>query len=187
MTNPFQKRRKFQPKKHSRVRGREILYGEAKTARRRELFERSGGKCEADSETLGFTDYWKGAATSTVARCNAPITWETMEWSHNRHGSNKDDSLANGIASCRDCHRAKHASQGIPRRPGKIMNLKKAKEYWEGKICFCDGPKKSQETFCPECSAKVSKQTLYTLQNADDPEIYRQTLAEAENEILLYV
>lgn len=66
------------------------------------------------------------------------------------------------------------------------MKIKDAKEYWSGKVCFCDGPKKSAESFCPECTPKLSEQTLYTLQHADNPDDYRLSLAQAEIEILQY-
>src|SRR4029077_8526325 len=121
-------------------------------------------------------------------RCNAPITWETMEWSHNAHGARKSDSLEDGIASCKDCHRRRHASQGVPRRPGKIMKIIDARAYWENTHCFCEKEsKKPRESFGPECRAKLSKQILYDLENSDDPDTYRQTLALAELEIISHV
>lgn len=180
MSNPFARK---PPNKKSgkerRVRDREKLYGEAKTQRRREIFERSKGFCEALRP-------WE-FEPMIMARCAAPITLETMEWSHKRHGSAKDDSLDGGIASCKDCHRAQHNWSGPPmkRRPGKIMKISDAREYWAGKICFCDGPKSERESFCPVCNLKLSKQTLFDLENADDPDTYREALARGENEVLL--
>jgi hypothetical protein len=39
---------------------------------------------------------------------------------------------------------------------------------------------------CAECRFKLSAQICHTLENTDDPEIYRETLAAAELEILMY-
>lgn len=66
------------------------------------------------------------------------------------------------------------------------MKIKDAKAYWEGEVCFCDGAKRKQESFCPECRVKLQPQTLYDLENSDDPDAYRMTLAQAENEVLMY-
>lgn len=100
---PIRKRRS----KPRRVLGREKLYGKAKEARRREIFERSGGFCEQG--------WQKPNGLVMVAwRCNRPITWESMEWSHDRHGANKDDSLEGGIASCKECHQRRHNPKACP-------------------------------------------------------------------------
>lgn len=64
------------------------------------------------------------------------------------------------------------------------MRLVHAKAYWEGKTCFCDAPKKERESFCPECSLKLSPQIALDLKNADDPDTYRQALAQGEIEII---
>lgn len=100
--------------KQRRVMGREKLYNEAKTARRREIFERSRGRCEAirPSEAYGNV-----LGIVVMVRCFAPITWETMEWSHKRHAANKDDSLEGGIASCRECHERQHNPKPCPPKP----------------------------------------------------------------------
>lgn len=179
MLNPFRKPRIKTKREKSRRTVEERLTGQAKTDRRREIFERSGGKCEAEI---------KGASL-LFNRCNAPITWETMEWSHKAHGARKSDSMAGGIASCKDCHRVGvHNPKPCPRRAGKVMSRKSAREYWAGEVCSgcMDGAKKSGESFCPTCREKISPQTLHTLENTDDPEVYRETHAQAEIEILQY-
>lgn len=99
--------------KQRRVMGREKLYNEAKTARRREIFERSKGYCEAEKSIVAY-DFWGNAGVVQTYRCYKPITWETMEWSHKRHAANKDDSLEGGIASCRECHEKQHNAGGKP-------------------------------------------------------------------------
>lgn len=82
--------------------------------------------------------------------------------------------------------RSKPRPRLYPRRPGKIMKIKDAQEYWNGKLCFCDQPKKERESFCASCTVKLSPQVAYDLENADDPDTYRETLALAENEILMW-
>lgn len=68
------------------------------------------------------------------------------------------------------------------------MSKKTAQEYWAGEVCSgcTDGAKKSGESFCPTCREKISPQTLHTLENTDDPDVYRETHAQAEIEILQY-
>jgi hypothetical protein len=93
--------------------GRQELHGADKTARRRELFERSDGRCEAKTMTTGIV--YQGI--EFYFRCNRPITWELMEWSHEKHGRGKrDDSMAGGIASCKPCHRAVHNPKSCPKK-----------------------------------------------------------------------
>lgn len=182
--NPFQpKYRAKKPKTDKEFKDGRIRLAD-KGELREKVFERSGGKCEEvipDSDIIAkrlwFPEQW---------RCNAPITLQSMELSHKRHGCHRDDTAASTIASCKECHRVKHASRGIPRRPGKPMKIKDAKAYWEGEVCFCDGNKRKQESFCPECRVKLQPQTLYDLENSDDPDAYRMTLAQAENEVLMY-
>jgi hypothetical protein len=84
--------------------GRVRLFGADKTALRKQLFRRSDGMCEEMLDVSFCNTILVGAM-----RCGLPITWEDFEWSHNRHGANKTDTLAGGIASCKACHRAKHA------------------------------------------------------------------------------
>lgn len=70
MNYPFSRKRP-NPKRDDprRVQGREKLYGKAKTERRREIFERSGGRCEAMSPVSQHANY-----PFAKLRCNAPIT-----------------------------------------------------------------------------------------------------------------
>jgi hypothetical protein len=194
MNYPFQKRKRPNPKRKEprRVAGRTRLKGEDMTELRRKVFARSGGKCEEIKVLTNFKD-WTAIEgqmcppQTIMGPCGAPITWDSMELSHNAHGSRRDDSEAGTIASCKSCHTAKHNAHGVPRRPGKIMKIKDAQAYWNGLICFCDSAKKPRESFCPECSLKLSPQTALDLKNADDPDDYRQALANAETEILLHV
>lgn len=154
--------------------GRERLHGKDKEQRRGEIFERSGGRCEV--------------IKADGKRCENPITWFSMHWSHDRHAANKDDSVNAGLASCQECHLVDRHNGGkpVPRKPGRTMNLTEAKEYWEGECCFCEQPKKARESFCPDCLLKVSPQIRHDLQNADDPDVYRDVLARAEIEILTW-
>jgi hypothetical protein len=154
-----------------RVIGRERLHGhEAKEARRREIFKRSGGRCEnilPDGE-----------------RCPNEITWTTMEWSHNRHAANKDDSKAGGIASCRPCHRDKHSGgKAVPKKPGRVMSRAEALKYWRGLVCFCSGSKKSESPFCDGCLAALSPQLRMDLQESTNRE-WLEAVANAELELM---
>lgn len=172
--NPFQpKYRAKKPKTDKSFKDGRIRLADKGDLRER-VFERSGGFCE---------EIVNGVRSG---RCWRAITIQSMELSHKRHGCHRDDTAASTIASCKECHRVKHASRGIPRRPGKPMKIKDAKAYWEGEVCFCDGVKRKQESFCPECRVKLHPQTLYDLENSDDLDAYRTTLAQAENEVLMY-
>jgi hypothetical protein len=108
---PVRKRRE----KPRRVLGREKLYGKAKEARRRAIFERSAGFCE-EMVPSGPEHYW--LAPGEKVRCFTPIRWESFHWSHMRHAANKDDSMDGGIASCEKCHINRHNAGGKP-CPGK--------------------------------------------------------------------
>jgi hypothetical protein len=115
--------------KKRRVLDREKLYGKAKEARRREIFERSGGRCEQTFRTHETEVISAVMGYAVVTRCNRHITWEKydpdsnpngMEWSHNRHAANKCDCLACGIASCHECHQRRHNPKSCPsKRPTK--------------------------------------------------------------------
>ena len=178
--NPFARKRP-NPKRDKPRRvgnGRTRLRGEAMTDLRRQAFERSGGKCE-----FGIP-----GASLLFNRCNRPITWKSMELSHDRHGPNKSDTLATVKAVCHECHQiGTHNPKSCKRRAGKPMSKKNAEAYWNSTACFCEKEsKRSKESFGPECRAKVSAVTLHTLENTDDPDVYRETLAQAEIEILKY-
>lgn len=100
---------------------RERLHGAARSARRAEIFERAGGRCEEQVivswVTTGYTIH--GDYGSTPVYEHIPIRERcpnrATEWSHKRHGSNKCDCYsptakdACSIASCSDCHRKRHA------------------------------------------------------------------------------
>ena len=107
------------------------LRGSAKKARRRELFERSAGKCEdnANQDKVCLKILGKAPEGNTCLqtpgtcescpewhsrRCERPITWDSMEWSHLHHGANKCDCMACGIASCKECHRRRHNPKPCP-------------------------------------------------------------------------
>ena len=192
--NPFQQKfSRIKPKARGDREYRDgRTYLQNKTELRQRVFERSGGRCEDIHDLINMD------ANHVYAkmRCNAPITWESMELSHLRHGIHRDDSERGTIASCKDCHRKRHASAKVPRRPGKKMNSKQAKEYFENDICFCSEGEKivnkpKFESFCAECKQKLPKQMLFDLENPDltrhdAEEVYRELLAECENMILLY-
>lgn len=91
------------PSSHLTKDKREKLFGVDKTNRRMEIFERSGGRCEALVSRM-HSSRWND-------RCNRPITWEDFEWSHLKHGAKKDDRKSGGIASCKQCHRDRHAGR----------------------------------------------------------------------------
>ena len=173
--NPFRRARpKARREEPRRTGDRVILRGAAKTEKRREVFERSNGYCEADRMIQG-----------RLQRCYREITWGNFHFSHEQHGPRRDDRRA--IASCEECHLiGVHNPKSCNRRPGKVMKIKDAKEYWSGKICFCDGEKKAAESFCSTCRGKLSNQTVYDLEHCDNPEDYRQALAAAEIEILTW-
>ena len=104
---------------------RERLYGAERSARRAEIFERAGGRCE--DVTGEMIAEHKGVGL--YFRCGAPINLGTydpatnprgMEWSHKRHGANKCDCYsptaqdACSIASCHTCHVKRHNCGGKP-------------------------------------------------------------------------
>jgi hypothetical protein len=184
--NPFQQKfSRIKPKTRGDREYRDgRTYLKNKTELRQVVFERSKGFCEDTIDLSKRLEYLP--AKLATGRCNAPITWESMELSHLRHGIHRDDSERGTIASCKSCHQKRHASAKVPRRPGKIMKISDARVYWEGNSCFCCKDKKFNTSFCPECQIKLHPQTAYTLENADDPDAYREALAQAENEILLY-
>jgi hypothetical protein len=169
----------FQPKFRKQKPKRDRTFGDGrvfladKGELREQVFERSGGQCEEirEKHVYGSAPYEDAPLSylkRSEGRCNALITLATMELSHVRHGCHRDDSMAGTIASCKPCHRAKHSSQKIPRRPGKQMSVNNAKVYWESNSCFCDKNKREKTSFCPECMQKLNPQTAYTLENADD-------------------
>lgn len=102
---------------------REKLFGVDKIARRMEIFERSGGRCEARHLGSFVNISGDGERVQAEYRCFRPIVFEdeqpnSMEWSHkkcihigvgNGHGRGfKCDALSCGEASCKQCHRDFH-------------------------------------------------------------------------------
>lgn len=169
--SPFRSKSvKARREKPRRVIGRERLHGEAKTQRRREIFERSGGFCE---------DLRDGK------RCYAPITWNTMHWSHNQHAAFKDDSLDAGIASCYDCHMVeKHAGgKPVPKRPGRVMSRTEAQRYLDRTACFCDQAKRPKTAFCNGCMDKLSPQSRMDLAELTNKE-WLKCVADCEMELM---
>lgn len=92
------------------------LRGKAKTERRRDIFERSGGRCEQMIPLRYNTCLHFGLPIGTTERCWKRITWDSMEWSHNRHAANKCDCMECGIASCKECHARRHNPKPCPRK-----------------------------------------------------------------------
>jgi cytochrome c553 len=180
IVNPFRRKKPNAKRKEPRRTVGERLHGQAKTDRRREIFERSGGKCEAEKvSNIGFM--------MVYVRCEAPITWETMEWSHKAHGARKSDSMAGGIASCKECHRNNHNAGGKPnpRKPGRVMRKNEAMAYLESRLCFCGSFKIEKSVFCLECLGKLSDQQRLDLEKLEHDD-FLKCMAECENTILQY-
>ncbi len=70
--------------------GRRYLYGEDKTALRREVFERDGYRC---------------VGVPNGRQCGRSLTWETGEMSHYPRRPIGGDSLETCSLRCRTCHR----------------------------------------------------------------------------------
>lgn len=175
MSNPFARRPPNKVRKESRRVGPDrVRLGSAEYHELRiEAYTRACGKCECGCDRNAF---------HSVSRPHP----DAGEFAHNEHGSRKSDELSRGRWLNWQCHSRSHNAGGhpCPRRPGKVMNLKEAEEYWRGDKCFCDNAKKARESFCADCLLKVSPQTRHDLENADDPDVYREVLAAAEIEIL---
>jgi hypothetical protein len=74
----------------------ECVTSEARTRRRREIYDRAGGRCERCGRRVDF---------------NAePLAPNSMHWAHKKAkrmgGGFTDDSLKNAECLCRDCHLA---------------------------------------------------------------------------------
>jgi 5-methylcytosine-specific restriction endonuclease McrA len=140
---------------------------------------------------------WWAEGRRVCGICHEPInTFEEMVPDHIEPGSGKSEDESNLQPAHGLCNQIKGSRRNftitktkVPlyrRRPGKVMKITDARVYWEGNTCFCDGDKKPKESFCGTCRPKVNPQTMYTLENTDDPDIYREALASAENEILMW-
>lgn len=176
--NPFQpKWRKPKPKRDREFRDGRIRLAN-KSELRMQVAERAEYRCEADLN---------GRPCGRFAPPDGRVG-ERGELAHKQHGEGfRDDSVESCLWKCHYCHQeVEHGTPKINRRPGKIMKVSAAKVYWEGRTCFCDGDKREKTSFCPECMQKLNPQTAYTLENADDQEAYREAIAQAEIEVLMY-
>jgi hypothetical protein len=191
--NHFPVRRKSRkPRKdHQYKDGRQ--YVAKKTQLRQFVFERSGGRCE-NMKRLYHPEF---KVSVGMARCENEITLNSMHLAHGKHGQGFRNDVPRTpqnpdgcIAACEDCHRnGDHGSKcTYPRRPGKIMNAKKAQEYWRGTICFCSTleqeiMKPADTSFCETCIEKLPAALRHDIENteADD---YLKTLAECETAIM---
>lgn len=69
--------------------GREFLFGVDKTRRRRQIYERDNHRC---------------------TKCGELVSFDQMHWDHDEsrsargHRPGGDDSLANGLTKCQNCH-----------------------------------------------------------------------------------
>jgi hypothetical protein len=173
-----------------RVRDRERLHGDKKTARRQELFDRSGGQCEAclvcGTGPQSAQHDPENPDSHKFDRCLNRITWDTMQWSHNRHSARKSDSLDGGLASCKQSHGQAHNAGGKPvrRKPGRPMNRREAEAYWKSKVCFCERPKPAETSFCDSCKALLTEQLRYDVENTQGKD-YIETVAECEKMLLV--
>lgn len=76
--------------------GREFLFGEDKSKRRAEIYQRDMGMCQINQKK------WPH-------KCPGRVLWFGGEWHHVRSKARGgDDSLANGVWACRAGHRAAH-------------------------------------------------------------------------------
>lgn len=176
-SNHFRRKPPNKKRKEPRRIGSDRVRLPSRTGLRWQVYSRSSGTCE--SESVAGIPHHKD--------CPRVVGWHDGELAHLRHSSNKTDTLDGTYWASRQCHQIScHNPKSCNRRPGKPMKIKDAQEYWNGKICFCDQPKKERESFCSVCRGKLSPQVAYDLENSDDPDTYRQTLALAENEILMW-
>lgn len=177
-------------KEHRRVRDRERLYGVGKSKRRQEIFERSGGQCEAcvvcgRSESDQSHKFWEPPGGHQFQRCTVPISPMTAHWSHNRHAARKDDAFAGGIASCLGCHARSHNAGGkpVPRRLGRLMRRNEAIPYLKSQQCVCGRAKKQDSPFCEGCQSVISPQSKLNLETLIGRE-WLKAMQDAEQEVL---
>lgn len=153
-------------------------YQRNKSGLHEQVWELAGGRCE----------YEKVRGKPHHPECPRIVSLKDMHLAHKVHGHGfRDDSVDGTFCASAACHKFNdHGAAKYPRRPGKIMKISDARVYWEGNSCWCDGNKREKTSFCPECTQKLNPQTAYTLENADDQEAYREALAQAEIEVLMY-
>lgn len=187
---PARPRRKARPnpkrKKPRRVgNGRVKLYGDDMTELRRKAFIRSRGQCEMIVK-CSLPECNEGGKCWHTYFCLKPITWESMELCHTRHGPNKSDTLATVRAGCKECHRKQHnAGKPCKRKPGRVMNKTEAREYLESRLCFCGSFKTEKTAYCLECLRKISEQSRLDLKELEG-EAFLQCLADCEKQILAH-
>src|ERR1041385_8845528 len=178
--NPFITPRKPPKKRKDREYKDGRKYLADKTELRRIVFERSGGHCEAIKNTPAYS-----------MRCYADITRDTFHLAHDKHGRGfRNDDPAHCTAKCAECHmEGDHGSKcNYPRRAGKIMNAKKAQEYWRGKVCFCSSAdqemtKPPETSFCQDCLAKLPAALRHDIENTEGGD-YLKTLAACVTAIM---
>jgi hypothetical protein len=181
--NPFRPKFRKQKPKQDKVLGDGRVRLANKSELRMQVAERADYRCEAIVE---------GRVCNRFAPLEGRVG-ERGELAHKEHGEGfRSDTMESCLWKCHNCHQViEHGTPKYPRRPGKVMRIKDAKEYWEGDICFCSEPDKIMPkprgvSFCGYCTDKLDPQTAYDLEHLQGDE-YRLTLADAENQILMYV
>lgn len=182
--NPFLKKTKIKPKSRGDREYRDgRKYEKDKAELHNAVWERA----------LGYCEYELVRKKPHHPSCPGYVSLSDMHLAHIKHGHGfRDDSLDGCFCASAACHTLNdHADAKIPRRPGKPMRIREAREYWENDLCFCSTPemvknKSKQSSFCAECKEKLQKQTLFDLEHTDNADDYRLLLAESENQILMY-
>jgi len=189
--NHFIKRRKPPKKRRDKEYGDGRVFKADKSKLREEVFERSGGRCEAELTSHALSS--PGHYSVINSRCPNEITLKSMHLAHEKHGHGfRSDTPETCKAKCEDCHRnGDHGSKcTYPRRAGKIMNFAQAREYWRGKLCFCGTtnqpkPKPQEASFCDDCLRKIPPALRYDLEHAEGKD-YLKVLAECETAIMQF-
>jgi hypothetical protein len=174
---PFVKSRP-KPKREGdprRVRDRVRLYGDEKTDLRRQVYERSRQRCE------------RLEATGKPHHEDCPINgidWDSGHLAHLAHGARKTDTPEGTYWASSVCHSIEdHNPKCVPKRPGRVMRMAEAIRYWQGQVCFCDGVKLRESSFCGDCKEKLSPQQRLDLDELKNAE-WLQTVALCEMTIL---
>ena len=91
--------------------GCEMLYGKDKEKRRREIYDRAHGRCEADEHSPG---------------CKGFAGWIMGEWHHTEaHGGKRCDCMGGAAWTTATCHRFAHRK----RNPRWTLNKEAEKEF----------------------------------------------------------
>src|SRR5690242_4666676 len=136
---PFVKSRP-KPKREGeprRVRDRVRLDTAGKRELRLQRYEYAQGKCETCGKEVPL---------------DGPLEVRA-HLSHNEHGARKSDEFHRVKIECYDCHIIEGHQGGkcVPKRPGRVMRMAEAVRYWQGMVCFCDGVKLREISFCSDC------------------------------------